>query len=94
MPAYLIAQSHVKDPEMFKKYQEAARPIVRQYGGRPLTSGTVEVLEGAHDGRRFMVFEFPSIDHIRAFFTSTEYQKAKKIREGIADMNVWTVNGL
>jgi uncharacterized protein (DUF1330 family) len=49
------------------------------------------VLEGAHDGRRFVVFEFPSMDAVRAFWGSSQYKDVKRLREGAARIDVWAV---
>lgn len=87
MAAYMIVQSLVTDLEKLKNYQQAATPIVVRYGGRVLAIGKPEVLEGSHGGRHLVIFEFPSIEQIREFYTSKDYQEAKKLREGgmIAD---------
>lgn len=93
MAAYMVVQSKVTDPEKMKKYGEAAIPLVRRFGGRPVAGGNVEVLEGSHDGRHFIIFEFPTIEDIRAFYAAPDYQEAKKIREGGATLDIWAVQG-
>ena len=55
------------------------------------TGTELEVLEGAHDGRRLVVFEFPSMAAIRLFWESPQYIKIKKLREGAASIDVWAV---
>jgi uncharacterized protein (DUF1330 family) len=53
----------------------------------------VEVLEGEHDQRPVVMFEFPDMDAIHAFWKSPDYIPIKKLREGIATMNIWAFPG-
>ena len=95
MPAYMVVQINVTDPEKFARYREAVPRVVESSGGRYIVrGGTVEVLEGAHDGRRLVLFEFPSMEAIRAFWHSREYAEVKKLRENAADIDVWAVPGV
>jgi uncharacterized protein (DUF1330 family) len=41
-----------------------------------------------------VIFEFPSMDAIKAFWNSAEYVPVKKIREGAAKLDVWVVEGV
>ena len=54
----------------------------------------MEALEGRHDGRRMVIFEFPSMDAIHAVWSSPDYVPVKKIREGAAALDVWAVAGV
>ena len=49
----------------------------------------VEVLEGQHDQRPVSMFEFPDIAAVHAFWNSPDYTPIKKLREGIASLDVW-----
>ena len=49
---------------------------------------------GSHDGRRIVVFEFPSMDVIRSVWHSPEYAKVKALREGSGELDVWAVPGV
>jgi len=95
MPAYMVVQINVTDPEKFARYREAVPRVVESSGGRYIArGGTGEVLEGTHDGRRLVLFEFPSLEAIRAFWHSREYAEVKKLRENAADIDVWAVPGV
>ncbi|HUQ75908.1 MAG TPA: DUF1330 domain-containing protein [Burkholderiales bacterium] len=92
MAALLIVQATVTQRDGYKAYQAAVQPLMASFGGKLKGSGVgLEVLEGTHDGRRLVVFEFPSMDAIRTFWASSEYRKVKKIREGAATVDVWAV---
>ena len=51
------------------------------------------VLEGEHDTRPVVMFEFPSMEAIHAFWNSPDYVPIKKLRDGIATLNVWAFPG-
>lgn len=95
MPAYLITQIKVTDPAQYEEYKKAVPAAISRYGGRYLVrGGEVEVMEGSHDGRRLVMLEFPTMEDIRAWWASPEYQAAKKLREGAATMDAWAVPGI
>ena len=82
MPAYLIIQNRVVDPDEYAAYRERAPAVVQQFGGRYLVRGGAhEVLEGDWDIDRFVVLEFPSMEQARAWYSSAEYQEVAPIRQ-------------
>ena len=92
MMALLIIQATIEQRDAYKAYQAAVQPLMATFGGKLKGTGVgLEVLEGTHDGRRLVVFEFPSMDAIRGFWHSPEYGKVKKLREGAAKIDVWAV---
>jgi len=92
MAALLVIQASVSNREQYKKYQAAVQPLIQAHGGRLKASGVgLEVLEGSHDGRRLVVFEFDSMDAIQEFWKSPAYSKVKPLREGAAKIDVWAV---
>ena len=95
MAAYLFVQIKMTSGKGWPEYRAAVDSLAEKFGGRYIVRGAVEieVLEGTHDGRRLVVFEFPSMEAIHAFWHSPEYVAAKKLREGAADLDVWAVPG-
>jgi uncharacterized protein (DUF1330 family) len=94
MPAYMVVQSTVSDEAQFQKYRQAVVPFIASFGGKLVARGAkVDVLEGEHDTRPIVMFEFPSIDAIHAFWDSPDYVPIKKIREGAATVDVWAFPG-
>jgi uncharacterized protein (DUF1330 family) len=95
MPAYIIGQIRVIDPARFEQYRAAVPAVIAQYGGRYLVrGGGVTALEGAHDGRRQVVIEFPSREAAERFWHSPEYAAAKQLREGAAEVVALLVPGV
>lgn len=90
--ALMIIQATVTDKDRYKAYQEGVLPVIEAFGGRFKASGVgLQVLEGAHDGRRLVIFEFPSVERIREFWASPQYAKVRPLREGAANIDVWAV---
>ena len=93
MPAYLVVQRSISDPAQYQKYGQAVLPLIAKYGGKAVARGDIEVLEGARNDRNMVMFEFPSMEDLRAFWNSPEYVPVKKLREGAAVLDVWAVAG-
>ncbi len=95
MAAYLMVQSTISNEEQYQKYREAVVPLIMKFGGKfSIRGGKVEILEGEPDGRPMVVFEFPSIEAIHAFWNSPEYVPVKILRKGAAVLNIWAVPGM
>jgi uncharacterized protein (DUF1330 family) len=94
MPAYMIVQQSITNEPQYQKYREAVVPLIMNHGGRLIVAGAkVEALEGHHDARPLVIFEFPSLEAIHAFWNSPEYKPVKAIREGAAVLDIWAVAG-
>jgi uncharacterized protein (DUF1330 family) len=85
MPAYIIADIEVTDPEGYEDYKKAAGPSVAAFGGRYVArGGAVEILEGDWVPKRFVMVEFDSLASAKAWYGSQEYEAAKEIRQRTA----------
>lgn len=94
MTAYVLVQGSINDEEQYGKYRQAVIPLIEKFGGMHVRSGTVELLEGRQDERRIALFEFPSIEAIRAFWNLPEYSLVKEFRRGAAELEIWAIPGL
>lgn len=94
MPAYVIVETDIHDPEQYKRYQEASPGAVAACGGRfVVRGGEMAVLEGDWQPKRLVVLEFEDLDAAKRFYESPTYQDAKRLREGAADLNMVAVQG-
>ncbi len=94
MPAYILVESEVTDPERYEEYKTLAKPAVEKYGGRYLVrGGSTSVLEGEWQPHRIVVLEFPDGAAIRRFYASPEYAAARAKRAGAARMSMIAVEG-
>src|SRR3954466_1961081 len=95
MPAYLIVETDIHDPERYERYKAASPGAVTAGGGRFLVrGGELAVLEGDWEPKRLVVLEFESLEAAKRFYDSQRYQEAKKLREGAARLRMVAVEGL
>jgi uncharacterized protein (DUF1330 family) len=94
MPAYLIVETDIHDPEQYERYKAATPASVAAGGGRfVVRGGELAVLEGDWEPSRIVVLEFESLDAIKRWYHSPEYQEIKKLRDGAADLRMVAVEG-
>jgi len=90
---YVITRVDIKDPEAYARYAAEATKAIAAHGGKPLArGGRHEALEGKARARN-VVLEFESYDAALAYYHSPEYQAAKALREGAAEIEVVLVEG-
>jgi uncharacterized protein (DUF1330 family) len=95
MPAYLIVETDITDPEQYELYKAAAPAALAEYGGRYVArGGELAVLEGDWSPTRLVVLEFPDLEAVQRFYDSPEYGAAKALREGAAQLNMVAVEGI
>ena len=95
MPAYIISRPIVRDAARMKEYAVLATILVHRFGGRYIAmTNDVAALEGHYDGRRLVIIEFPSAEHLKSFWESSEYRDIKQLRWDAADNEIWMVPGL
>ena len=97
MPAaYILVDSLITDPELFKQYIALAPAAVAAGGGEYLArGGRNETLEGDWKPPRVTVVRFPSYEAAKAFYDSAQYQAARKSRAGATQhFNMVLVEGV
>jgi uncharacterized protein (DUF1330 family) len=91
---YIITRSDVLNPEAYARYAAAATKAIADHGGKPLVrGGRHEALEGKARGRNVVV-EFESYDQARRYYHSQQYQAAKALRDGAAEIEIVLVEGV
>jgi uncharacterized protein (DUF1330 family) len=95
MPAYVIVETDVTDPERYERYKAAGSEAVAAAGGRYLVrGGELAVLEGDWQPSRLVVLEFEDLAAAKRWYESEAYQEAKKLREGAAHLRMVAVQGV
>jgi uncharacterized protein (DUF1330 family) len=95
MPAYVIAEMDIHDPEQYEKYKAVSPAAVAAGGGRfVVRGGELAVLEGDWNPKRLVVLEFEDLESVKRWYASPGYQEVKKLREGAADLNMVAVEGI
>jgi uncharacterized protein (DUF1330 family) len=81
MPAYVIAEVDITNPEGYKAYTTQVPATIELYGGRFLTrGGAAHVLEGDWPAIRRVIIEFPTLEAARKWWDSPEYAGPKAMR--------------
>jgi uncharacterized protein (DUF1330 family) len=95
MPAYLISICRsVTDRRRLEDYWANVAPSFEGYGAKPLVAyAPFEVLEGEAAVMGVVLFEFPSVEIARRWYTSPAYQDVKRRRVGAAEFELILVDG-
>jgi len=81
MPAYLIVNIVVKDPETYEQYKKGVPPYIAKYGGEYLArGGKCEVMEGDWTPSRLVLVRFPDAAAAKAFLDDPGYAPIRELR--------------
>jgi uncharacterized protein (DUF1330 family) len=95
MPAYVIVETDVTDPERYEQYKAASPAAIAAGGGRFLVrGGELAVLEGHWQPSRLVILEFADLAAVKRWYESQAYQDVKKLREGAARFRMTAVQGV
>ena len=95
MPAYVVVDIQVNDPEGYEDYKRLAPPSIAVHGGKYLAhGGRTEVLEGDWSPSRLVILEFDSIEQARKWVNSPEYSTARALRHKTAMTNMVVIQGI
>lgn len=94
MPAYLVGQIRVTEPAAWQAYVERVGATFEHHGGTVLLRGVkvAELARSAH-GERVVVARFDSMDALRAWHDSAEYQALVALREAGAEVVLTAYEG-
>lgn len=95
MAAYIYGDIEVIDPAAYEPYRQQVPALIAAHGGRYLVrGGAVETLEGDRPPRRQVILEFPDMAHLKAFYTSPQYQKLIAIRQSASVGSLIAIEGV
>jgi uncharacterized protein (DUF1330 family) len=95
MPAYVIVETDIIDPERYEAYKAAAAPSVAAAGGAYLVrGGELAVLEGDWRPSRLVILEFEDLAAARRWYESQRYRDARRLRQGAARISMVAVQGV
>ena len=94
MPAYVLAEIEITNPDGYKQYSQQVPATIEKFGGRFLVrGGATQVLEGEWPQRRRVILEFPSVEAARKWWDSPEYEKPKALRQANSDGRLLLIEG-
>ena len=95
MPAYVIGEVEITDPQAYQEYAQRVPETIAKHGGRSLArGGAVETKEGDWNPERVVVLEFPTMDQARRWYHSPEYGPVLAIRLKCAKAKLILVDGV
>lgn len=95
MPAYVIAEIEITNPEGYKEYSTQVSATIQKHGGRFLArGGEAHVLEGEWPERRRVIIEFPSVEAARKWWDSPDYAKPKALRRANSKGRLILIEGV
>jgi uncharacterized protein (DUF1330 family) len=81
MPAFVIVELSVNEPDTYEQYKELATASVAARGGTyRVRGGKIEPVEGEPVTNRVVVLEFDDMGAARDWYNSPEYQAALPLR--------------
>ncbi|MCW2966453.1 MAG: hypothetical protein JWM71_225 [Solirubrobacteraceae bacterium] len=95
MPAYIIGDVNVTDPDRYKDYTAHTVETLEPFGGRFIVRGGAhEAIEGDWRPARIVVIEFPDAQAARAWHASEAYQEILPIRHEASTGSMVLVEGV
>ncbi len=95
MPAYMIADITVTDPEAYAEYRAQVPSMIEQCGGRYLArGGEIDVGEGTWQPGRIVIVEFDDVAAAKAFYNGPDYAPLKALRQRASTGSVVIVEGV
>ncbi len=94
MPAYIIVEIEILDPQVYEEYKKLTPASLAAYNGKFIVrGGRTEVLESDWNPGRIVVLEFPTMEKAKQWWSSEEYAPAKDIRQRSASTKMVLVEG-
>jgi uncharacterized protein (DUF1330 family) len=95
MPAYVIADLTITDPQGFDEYRQMVPATIAKYGGKYVVrGGQLETMEGNWKPQRLVIIEFDSVERAKEWWACEDYHEAKALRQRTAMTNLIIVEGV
>jgi uncharacterized protein (DUF1330 family) len=95
MPAYIIVEITVHNPQEYEEYKKLSLPSLQPFNGRFIARGGKTVtLEGDWDPARIVILEFPDTEKALEWYHSDIYATAKAIRLRTSTSRMIMVEGV
>jgi uncharacterized protein (DUF1330 family) len=94
-PVYAIALNEVTSQDGYtKEYLPKGRAAILAHGGVYVAAGSGTMITGTLPKDRVVVLRFESLDAVKNWFNSSDYQEAQKIGQKYAHYNIIAVDGV
>jgi uncharacterized protein (DUF1330 family) len=93
-PAYVITEIDVADAAAFAEYAPKVQPSFAPFGGRYVVRGGKTQSLTGDAPKRVVVLAFDSIDQVRAWYDSPQYEALKALRDKAGKARIFAVEGV
>jgi uncharacterized protein (DUF1330 family) len=95
MAAYIIARVDITNWDKYQEYMKVTPGLIEKYNGKFIArGGDMVTLEGPEESQRVVIVKFPTLEKVKEFYNSPEYQDAKRLRAGAATAQFIALNGI
>jgi uncharacterized protein (DUF1330 family) len=100
-PVYFVGEIDVSNPDGYaKEYLPKAREIIKAHGGRLIAaggaagSGAQVIAVDGEAPKRVVIYQYPSVDAVRAWWNDPAYEEVRKIGEKYGKYRTFAVEGI
>ena len=94
-PVFLVGLQDTSNVEGFnKEYAPIARQSIRNHSGRPLAASVPIMIEGTAPAGRVAIIQWESVEQLKDWYNSPEYQKAREIGNKYAKFTLMAIEGI
>jgi len=94
-PVYMVAINELTNPDAYRtEYLPKAQAAIKQYGGSYVAAGPGTIIDGSFPKGRVVILRWDSLDELKKWHESPEYQAALNIGKNYAHYNVVAVDGV
>ena len=94
-PVYMIAINELTNPDGYaKEYLPKAQAAIKAHGGVYVAAGPGTIIDGSFPKGRVVILRWESLDALKQWHKSPDYQAALKIGKNYAHYNVVAVDGV
>jgi uncharacterized protein (DUF1330 family) len=94
-PVYMVGMIDVKNADGYaKEYLPPAKASIKAHGGVYLAAGAGTIIEGSPPGQRFVILRWDSLEQLKGWRNSPEYEEAHKAGMKYASFTVVAVPGV
>lgn len=88
MPAYVVIEVLVTEPDLYEQYRHKLPPTMAAFGGVPLVRGFTELLDGNSNMDRMSIIEFPDRKAATAWYNSSDVKSLNDERRAASEVIV------
>ena len=95
MVAYVVGEVMITDDAFAEEYRPKVRELIEKHGGKFISGGTFEKLEGSRASPDwFVIVEFPTSESARAWFNDPDYAPLVTLRDTGSRSEITLIEGL